>query len=67
MRRILAFLLTILICLFPLAALAEADTAHLAETVLAKLAQGDYAAVFEDSDEAMHEALGLSLIHISLT
>ena len=58
MRRILAFLLTILICLFPLAALAEADTAHLAETVLAKLAQGDCAAVFEDSDEAMQEALG---------
>ena len=35
MRRILAFLVTISLCLFPLAALAEADTAHLAETVLA--------------------------------
>ena len=58
MRRVMAFLLVFSLLLLPLPALAEESAAALAEDALARLAAGEYEAVFANSDAAMREALG---------
>ena len=58
MRRIVTFLLIFSLWLAPLPALAEEGPAAEAEDVLLRLAAGDFASVYEDSDAAMQSALG---------
>ena len=58
MRRVMAFLLIFSLWLAPLPALAEEGPAAEAEDVLLRLAAGDFASVYEDSDAAMQSALG---------